>query len=84
MLERDYQLLLHLNSMSDDSLVTAAEVAAVLGLSAVTVQQRKVPTLPPPIPDFRCQRWVLGAIRRWIRERSASGPSSESPLRTQA
>lgn len=69
MTERNYELLMQLNSLGDDTLVNAGEVSTLLNLAELTVQQRKIPTLPPPIDDVRCQRWVLGTIRRWIRER---------------
>lgn len=65
---KDYPALLALQQLHDDSLVGSEEVALLLGLSAVTVRQRKVPGLPMPALRMHRLRWRLGDVRRWIRE----------------
>ena len=64
---RDYVLLENLSRLDDDFLVGPNEVAAILDVSAKSVQQRAVRNLPVPVGFTRHLRWRLGAIRQMTR-----------------
>lgn len=64
---RDYILMRQLQDLDDDTLIGANEMAALLGLSSITIRHRKVRGLPLPLEGFHLQRWRIGTIRSWIR-----------------
>lgn len=83
---RNYQLLAQLSQLSNEILVGVDEVAHLTGLAARTIQQRRLPQFPSPVPGIRRLRWRLGDIRAWIsRVETAPTPArlaeTGSPLR---
>jgi predicted DNA-binding transcriptional regulator AlpA len=68
---RNYQLLAHLCELSDEVLVNAEEIAELTGLAPRTVQQRRLPNFPQPMPRMRRLRWRLGDIRAWMSHQAA-------------
>lgn len=66
-MKRDYDLVQRLAGLPDDTAVNAEEVAALVGFSPVTIQQRAIKGMPAPIPGPRALRWRLGDWRAWIR-----------------
>lgn len=65
---RDFQLLQAIQRLDDTTLVGPIEVAALLNLSRISVQQRKLPIgFPDPVSGMRLLRWRLGEVRIWIR-----------------
>ncbi len=73
MSERNYELAAKLSRTGDDVLIGPAEVAALSGLSAVTIGKRKVASMPAPMPGLSVLRWRLGDIRGWIRGEGPRG-----------
>lgn len=66
-MQRDYGLAASVGNLHDDALVGPHEIAALLGLAVVTVQQKKVRGLPAPIQNVRHLKWRLGDVRDWMR-----------------
>ncbi len=66
-MDRDYQLVERLSKLGDDVMVGVNEVAALCGLSPVTVQQRRTKMLPPPIDGSKPLKWRLGDLRDRMR-----------------
>lgn len=81
---RNYPLLAHLSQLSDDVLVGINEVAALTDLAPRTIQQRRLPFFPQPVPGVRRLRWRLGDIRKWMsqptRQPSATSATGTSRL----
>lgn len=75
--KRDYTLLLQLQELDDETLVSAQEVATLLDLSPVTIRHHKVSWLPKPLLGYRRQRWRLGAVRAAIRQQFT--PAAQTP-----
>lgn len=73
-MERNYELLERLEKLGDDVLVGVAEVAAITGFAAVTIQQRRIKGFPTPLPGPRSLRWRLGNIRAWGRAPGETRP----------
>lgn len=65
--QRDYALVERLSKLGDDVLVGVDEVAAMTGLAAITIKQRRNVSIPRPVPGVRRLRWRLGDIRTWMR-----------------
>lgn len=68
--KRDYDLAAKLSKAGDDLMVGVDEVAALMGLSAGTIRQRRLDGLPQPLAGVRALRWRLGDIRTWMRSRA--------------
>jgi hypothetical protein len=64
---RDYELAAKISRAGDDLMVGPREVAAISGLSARTIGQRKISSMPAPLPGVRRLLWRLGDIRKWMR-----------------
>lgn len=64
---RDYELAAKLSRAGDDLMIGPREVAAISGLSATTIGQRKIASMPAPLPGVRRLLWRLGDIRKWMR-----------------
>lgn len=77
--KRDYDLASRLSRAGDDLMVGVEEVAAVMGLSPVTIRQRRLAGMPAPLAGVRALRWRLGDIRAWMRGTAA--PASPTPRR---
>lgn len=71
-MERDYELVERLSRLGDDVMVGVKEVAALTGLSNITVQQHRTKLLPPPILGTRPLKWWLGEIRAMGRRSAES------------
>lgn len=56
-----------LNTLPDECLVDAEAVALLMGLSAVTIRQRRNPAIPRPLAGLRVLRWRLGDVRQMLR-----------------
>jgi hypothetical protein len=78
--QRDYELAAKLSKAGDDLMVGVEEVAAVMGLSPITVRQRRLAGMPSPLAGIRALRWRLGDIRTWMRGSDAA-PISPAPRR---
>jgi hypothetical protein len=74
-----------LTGYSDDQLIGAAELAALLSTTVGMVYRYlyiNPAALPPAMQGFGRKRvWHLGTCRRWVRDRAAVGtsPSPDSP-----
>lgn len=73
--DRDLELAAKLSKAGDDIMVGVDEVAALMGLSAVTIRQRRLDGLPQPLAGLRTLRWRLGDIRAWMHNRAPAVPS---------
>lgn len=75
----------NLASYSDDQLIGAVELAALLATTAAMIYRylyTNASALPPPMAGFGRKRvWRLGNCRDWLRKRA--GPSAE-PMLNQA
>ncbi|OMS76588.1 hypothetical protein AQ925_08930 [Burkholderia pseudomallei] len=80
MQERDYELAAKLSRAGDDMLVGPVEVAALTGLSAITIGKRKVTSMPEPVPGIRRLLWRMGDVRQWMRRRSGIDASAAEAL----
>lgn len=75
----------NLNDYSDDQLIGAAELAALLYTTVGMVYRHlyiNPSALPPGMQGFGRKRvWHLGTCRRWVQDRAAVGtsPSAASP-----
>ncbi|AYQ40166.1 MULTISPECIES: hypothetical protein [Burkholderia cepacia complex] len=76
MQERDYELAAKLSRAGDDMLVGPVEVAALTGLSPITIGKRKVTSMPEPVPGIRRLLWRMGDVRQWMRRRSGIDESA--------
>lgn len=81
--DRDYDLAAKLSKAGDDLMVGVEEVAAVMGLSPITVRQRRLAGMPAPLGGVRTLRWRLGDIRTWMRGGTTAPtlPTSRGPGR---
>lgn len=80
--QRDYELAAKLSRAGDDLLVGPREVAAICGLSATTIGERKVASMPAPLPGVRRLLWRLGDIRKWMRGGEVESVAVETTKRS--
>jgi hypothetical protein len=71
------QIRKNLSDYSDDQLIGAVELAALLSTTAGMIYRylyTNPSALPPAMPGFGRKRvWHLGTCRRWVRERAGLG-----------
>lgn len=71
-LVRRSALMSALTALPDECLVDADAVGLLMGLSTITIKQRRNSVIPRPVAKLRVLRWRLGDVREALRRLSTT------------